>query len=126
MAVLLDRCIAPSLAKGLRRFELDVASLSEVYPDAENVADVTWIEDAAREGFIVFTANPNIIYVPHERAAIEEHGTKVFCISNAQHTREGRALIYGRHLLSILRRARKPGPCFWRIAPTGAVTRDIP
>jgi hypothetical protein len=105
---------------------VDVLALRDVYPDdARDVSDVTWIADAATHGFVVFTANPAIASVAHERAAIVQHGTKVFCIANVQHTREGRALIYGRYLLAIIRRSKRPGPCFWRLAPDH-VTRDIP
>jgi hypothetical protein len=65
-------------------------------------------------GYAVFTANPRILLVKHEREAVETHGTQIFCIAKPDGTREARAYIYGRHILSIIRRTRKPGACFWR------------
>jgi len=104
-----------------------VLTLDDVYGnDGQHVADTTWIEDSAKHGYIVFTGNPAIIYVAHEKEAILRHGAKVFCIANPNHTRDGKALIYGRHLLRILRRAQRPGPCFWRIDPNDQIRYDIP
>ncbi|WP_276509370.1 hypothetical protein [Cellulomonas hominis] len=126
-AILLDRCLSPGMARGLRTFGFNVLTLRDVYPDdGQHIPDTEWLRDSARHGYIVFTANPAIISVEHERAALLEHGAKVFCIANAQQTRDGRALIFGRHLLRILRRARRPGPCFWRLRPDDTITYDIP
>lgn len=102
-------------------------TLDDLYGnDGQHVDDVTWIEDAGRAGHIALTGNPAIAFVAHEKAAIQAAGTKVFCIANAQHTRDGKALIIGRHMLRILRRARRPGPCFWRLYPSDLVVYDIP
>ncbi len=101
--------------------------MQDVYPnDGRDVQDVEWIRDCGERGYIAFTANPTMVNVPHEMEAVRGAGTKVFCLASAQHTNEGRALIYGRHLLRIVRRAQKPGPCFWRMSPGQIITRDIP
>lgn len=115
--VLLDRSLSTRLAPVLRLALIHCLTLEDVYgrKGAEQAPDTQWIEDAATHGYAVFTANPRILQVKHEREAIETHGTKVFCIAKPNGTRETRAYIYGRHILSILRRMKKPGPCFWRL-----------
>lgn len=126
-SVLIDRCVSKGLARGLRTFGFHVVTLDDVYgDDGQRVEDVQWITDAGRHGYIAITANPAIVFVAHERAAVLAAGTKVFCIGNPQQTRDGRALIVGRHLLRILRRARRDGPCFWRLYPGDQVIYDIP
>lgn len=111
----------------LRVFGFEVKALRDVYPnDAQDVEDIVWIRDSAREGYIVFTANPHLLLVPHEKEAVREHRAKVFCLSSANHTLVAQALIFGRHLLRIVRRANKPGPCFWRLKANQQVTYDIP
>lgn len=126
LKILLDRCVSPSMAPALRKFGLSVTTLAEVYGDrAPHVEDVEWIEWAAKNDHIVLTANPRLVLVPHEVAAVRLHRTKIFSLSQPQHTREGRGLIFGRHLLRIIRRSRKPGPCFWRVSPNSAITYDI-
>lgn len=115
--ILLDRSLSSRLAPVLKLALIDCLTLEDVYgrAGAEQAPDVQWIEDAARHGYAVFTANPRILSVKLEREAIEAHGTKVFCIAKPDGTRETRAYIYGRHILSIMRRMKKPGPCFWRL-----------
>lgn len=123
---LVDRCIPKSLAEGLGKFPVHVLHLHDAYPGrAEAVKDPEWIEDAGLRGYAVLTANPKMLTIDAEMDAIRRYGTKVFCLANAQHTREGRALIIGRHYLSIVRRAGDTGPCFWRIDPQ-RTTYDIP
>ena len=125
--ILVDRCLTPTLARALKTFGFQVLTLGEIYGnDGQHIYDTTWIADAGANDYVVFTANPAMYFVPHERAAILAAGTKIFSISNPQQSREGRALIFGRHMLQIIRRARKPGPCFWRLTPGRNVQRDIP
>ena len=122
-----DRCIAVGLAKALPQFGFKVLTLGDVYGnDGKHVEDTTWIRDAAQNGYVVFTANPAIFSVAHEKAAVMEHGAKIFCIANPNQTRDGRGLIFGRHLLQIVRRSRREGACFWRLDPGQSVKYDIP
>ena len=126
IGILADRCLSPGLARGLRVFGFNVLTLHDVYGnDGQHVEDTVWIADAAKNGYIVFTANPTMVAVRHEMQAVHNHGAKIFCIANAQQTRDGRAMIFGRHILRIVRRARRPGPCFWRLDPR-TVRYDIP
>jgi hypothetical protein len=102
-------------------------TLGEIYGnDGQHVPDVQWIRDSAANGYIVFMANPTMHSVDDERELIRSVGAKVFSIGNPNQTRDGRALIFGRHLLRVIRRANEPGPCLWRLNPKSAITRDIP
>lgn len=121
----MDRCLSKSFVRGLKTFGFDVVSLHDIYgDDGTTVDDVTWIRDSAAHHYLAFTSNPKIWFVQHERAAILDSGAKVFSIANAQQSRDGKALVFGRHILSIARRRDRPGPCFWRLTPDG-VTYDL-
>ena len=125
--MLIDRCLSPGFKRGVEAFGLEARLLRDVYPDdGQQVQDVQWIADAAHHGFIVLTSNPAIVSVDHEINLIRTVGTKVFCISNAQHTKEGRAMIFGRHWLRIVRRSQLAGACFWRLNPNDRILYDIP
>lgn len=84
---------------------------------AQSVQDVEWIREAAERGWVVVTANPRIARVEHEIGLICELGVNVFCLGNPNQNRELRALIVGRHYLTIRRRWRRSGPSFWRLYP---------
>lgn len=108
----------------------DCVTLADVYGKdvAQQVPDIQWIEDAAKNNCAVFTVNHRILAVDHEREAIERHGTKVFCLGGNQGngSRESRAFLFGRYILSIRRRIHKPGACFWRLySGDRAISYDI-
>lgn len=110
----------------MEAFGYDARLLRDVYPDdGQKVQDEQWIADAAKHDFFVLTSNPAIVSVDHEIDLIEKLGIKVFCITNPQHTKEGRAMIFGRHWLRIVRRVRLDGPCFWRLSPNDRIFYDI-
>lgn len=124
--LLLDRCISPPMADGLRKFGYTVIPMRDHYGkhNAQFVSDVEWIKDAHEFGWAVLTANPKILFTPHEIDLIEELGVKVFCLASAQHNRESRGLVFGRHLLTIQRRWVRKGPVFWRLDP-GQIRKDM-
>lgn len=124
--LLLDRCIAPPMADGLRKFGYTVIPMRDHYGKngAQFVSDVEWIRDAHANGWVVLTANPKILFTAHEIDLIEELGVRVFCLASAQHNRESRGLVIGRHLLTIQRRWIRDGPVFWRLDP-GQITKDL-
>lgn len=117
--LLLDRCVAPAMASGLRKFGYTVLPMREHYgvQGEQSVEDTRWIRDAHQHGWAVVTANPKILTVAHEIDLIVELGVRVFCIANPNHNRETRGLIVGRHLLTIQRRWVRDGPVFWRLYP---------
>ncbi len=75
--------------------------------------DVEWLQLAGQRGLPVLTQDLSIYTVEHEREAVEKNNVQVFCLADAEVRTGGRTLIYGRHLLQILNRVDRPGPCFW-------------
>lgn len=114
------------MARGVDRMGAMGLHLIDAYPGRdEEVPDLEWIRDAAGDPrWSVLTQNPRILTVDAEREAIASAGTRVFCLSSATLTNEGKGLFFGRHWLPILRRTRLPGPCFWRLYPD-RIKRDI-
>lgn len=125
--ILIDRCISPSFAAVLRKTGLECISLAEKFGNsrAEQMQDVEWIQWAGANGYAVLTANPRMLRVPMEREAIVAHGTKVFCIAKPETTKEDKAYLVGRHILSILRKMKSEDPCFWRLYMGIPVKYDI-
>lgn len=110
----------------MRRFGFDVKTMSDVYrDDGQAVEDTTWIHDCAVNDWIVFTQDQKIRERPHEIDAVKRHGAKVFCLHSQTLRAPAKTLYYGRHILAIMRRAKRPGPCFWRVRPEMTV-KDIP
>lgn len=125
--ILVDRCISPRFAAVLRKSGLDCSSLAEVFGNgrAEQMQDVEWIGWAAANGYAVLTANPKMLKVPLEREAILTHGTQVFCIAKPDTTKEDKAYLIGRHILSILRKMKTDDACFWRLYMSAPIRYDI-
>lgn len=125
--ILLDRCISSSFAPVLRKSGLECVSLAEVFGNAvaEKMKDEEWIQWAAENDYAVLTVNPRILKVPVEREAILQFGAQIFCIANAQTTREDRAYLIGRHILSIMRKVRSKKTCFWRLYMGSPIRYDI-
>lgn len=113
----MDRCLPRSTAKALAWFGHEVIHIEDYYgkQDAQFVEDVQWIRDAAKNGWTVVTANPKIVGVAHEIGLIEELEVNVFCLANAQLNKDTKAMILGRHYLTMRRRWKKSGPTFWRL-----------
>ncbi len=73
VGILIDRCIDWKLAEDPSKIEgVTARAFEAVYgPDSERtVQDVEFLSDAGRHGWMVWTQNPNMWFVPHERAAI--------------------------------------------------------
>lgn len=118
VGILVDRCIDDRLARVLGSIpRVKALTLSDAYGEAAalTVADEVFLADAGRQGWIVLTQNFKMWRVPAEQRAIVDNGTRVFSLASAQHTSIGKGLVFGRHLLTIMRRAKRPGACFWRL-----------
>jgi len=124
---LIDRCLSPRLVVALQKFGYQAYRLGDLFGnDGQYVEDVTWIAEAGKRGLLALTTNPRMLYVPHEMAAIKDSGAHVFCIASPQHSRETKAMIIGRHLKRVVRRAaRSTAPCFWRLYPSDLVRYDL-
>jgi hypothetical protein len=115
--ILVDRSLAPKFAAGLTNVGFAAVHLDDLMPTAEgeSIPDVTWIEYVGKHRWIALAVNPDMRKVPLEMDAIRNHGARVFSLGSAQVNLEMRAFIIGRHWASIVRRAQRPGPCFWRL-----------
>lgn len=114
--VLIDRSLMPQFAQSLRDAGFSAHSLADVFPDrAQQVSDVEWIQYAGERGWIVLTANPTMCRNIAELEAIRLHGARVFSLGSAQEVTAVRGLVFGRWWLSMMRRARRPSGCFWRL-----------
>ena len=119
VTLFMDRSLGKSLplAVGLLP-RVKVVRLHNVFGnDGQHVEDVTWLAEAGAKGWPVFTQDARVWKNLDERAALLEHGVRVFCLGMQQSTNAQKGIVYGRHILPILRRAQKPGPCFWRLYP---------
>lgn len=125
--ILVDRCISSSFAAVLRRAGIECSSLAEVFGNAraEKMQDIEWIQWASANGYAVLTSNPKMLKVGAEIEALLEHGTLVFCIGNAQTTKEDKAYVVGRHILSIMRKMQAGEACFWRLYMRPPIRYDI-
>lgn len=114
--VLLDRCVPPSIIRALNHFQITVRTLEDVYPGrSQNVQDVEWIRDCGAHQWMGLTQNFRIGRTPIEKAAIVDSGAQVVTYASADLAADTRAMIYGRHLLTIRRHCRATGPGLWKI-----------
>lgn len=114
--VLLDRCVPPSIIRALNHFQIVVQTLEDVYPGrSQNVQDVEWIRDCGTHGWLGLTQNFRIGRTPIEKAAIVDSGAQVVTYASADLAADTRAMIYGRHLLTIRRHCQVSGPGLWKI-----------
>ena len=131
VGVLLDRCL---IGEPTKRAVLTlpnnvkVATLDDLYGTGAGgrLPDVQFLEDAGRHGWMIWSQNPKMWRVTHERQVIEDHGAHVFCLARADHLAFTKGLIFGRHYLSMVRRHRRPGPCFWRLNLGSDPRKDMP
>lgn len=124
--IFIDRSLGKQVAEALRRFGFTVQTMADVYADdGQHIEDTTWIRDAGQNGWIVFTQDQKIRERPSEIRAVVDSGAKVFCLHTQTLKAPAKTLYYGRHILPILRRARRPGACFWRIRPEATI-KDVP
>jgi PIN like domain len=50
-------------------------------PADERVDDVTWLTDSAQQGWAVLMKDKNIRRRPAEKAAVQQHAARCFCIT---------------------------------------------
>lgn len=124
--IFIDRSLGKQVAVALRRYGLTVKTMADVYPDdGQYIEDTQWIRECAQNGWVVFTQDAMIRERPKEIGEVRDSGAKLFCLHKQNLTAPTKTLYFGRHVLSIIRRSRRPGPCFWRIRPDATV-KDIP
>lgn len=115
--ILIDRSLGWKFAVGLERFGFAATHLDTLMPvpEGEHVEDVTWIEHVGANGWIALCVNPDMYKVRTEMDMIRTSGARVFSLGSAQMCADMKHFVMGRWWLSIVRRSRRAGPCFWRV-----------
>jgi hypothetical protein len=110
----LGRVQVPQL---LRDAGVELVTLAEHYgvPADEQVADVTWIAESARRGWIAFMKDFAIKRRPAEIQAILENGARCFCLPNANLAAAAMAHRYIDNLERIARACARPGPFLYTV-----------
>ncbi|WP_285619135.1 hypothetical protein [Kineosporia sp. NBRC 101677] len=110
----LGRILVPQL---LREAGVQLTTLAEYYgiPQDEGVEDVTWIAEAAQQGWILFMEDDRIRRRPAERAMIHQHQARCFCLANANLRSSEMAQCYLRNLPAIARAGAQPGPFLYSV-----------
>ena len=77
---------------------------------ARKVPDTEWISWAGREGVVVLTKDDAIRRRPLERQALAASGLRVFCLTNANLTKDQQVARFEARWPAILRKCEEPGP----------------
>lgn len=100
----------------------------EVYPEGEYgiaIPDVEWLADCAQKGWIALHKNPEIHKNKFERRVLLEAQVKSFVITRGHLPGAEAADRYVRHINSIVRHAKKPGPFAYGVYSDGVRKLDL-
>lgn len=119
----IDRSLGTEiLPPALRAAGAEVITMRAYYDSekaAAGKADVDWIADVGREGWIALAKDGMIRTNQDEREAVTRAELRMFCLSNANLTGAQFTQRFVRHLPAIMRRARRPGPYIDGVYPDG-------
>jgi len=97
-----------------------LVTLAEHYgvPADERVDDVTWLADSARQGWVVLMKDKNIRRRPAEKAAVQQHAARCFCITRGDLTAEemGKRIIT--NIGAMATACTDPGPFIYALHAT--------
>lgn len=115
------------LPSRLRVAGLRVVTLAEHYgiPQDETVTDEIWIADSARLGWVALMKDDKIRRRPAERAAIQRHSARCFCLANANITMSDAADRYLNNMPAIWEACALPGPFLYAVHATRIVAMNI-
>ena len=110
----LGRVRVPAL---LRAAGLRLVTLAERYgiPADENVADHAWLAEAGRRGEAVFMKDARIRYQPAEKAAINTHAVRCFCLTSGNLTGDEMAARFLDNLDAITLACATQGPFVYAV-----------
>ncbi|WP_067825569.1 hypothetical protein [Actinomadura kijaniata] len=110
----LGRILVPRL---LREAGWNLITLAEHYgmPEDEDVLDVEWIEEAARQGWPVLMKDKKIRHRQAEIGAVVEHQARCFVITRAGLKADEYAQRFIANQQAILRAAALPGPFIYAV-----------
>jgi hypothetical protein len=116
----LGRIQVPQL---LRDAGLRLTTLAEHYgiPADEDIADVTWLEDAGRRGWVVLMKDAEIRRRPAEQRALIDHDVRAFCLSSGNLPAREMAARYVAHIASIAEACQRRGPFIYAVHATRIV-----
>ena len=121
LTVLTDRDLGSRIVpERLREVGLDVVTIAEHYGQtrAQHVADVEWIAEACRRGWVIFSQDQKIRHNLAEKTAIRRHAARMFCVPNGNITGRQAAQRYVDNLPAILAAAGSPGPFIYGVYPS--------
>lgn len=104
----------------LRAAGLTVHVMADVYGEriAQGLADETWLADVGDRGWAVLMKDARIRYRPTELGALQRHGVRAFCLTNANLRGVEQADRLIAHLDEIVDLAALPGPGIYGVSKT--------
>jgi hypothetical protein len=120
----LDRSLGRiKVPQTLRAAGLQLVTLAEHYgvPADESVADTEWLQLAGTEGWAVFMKDERIRYTPAEKAAVEQHAVRCFCLTRGNLTGEHMAQRFLDNLDAITAACASEGPFIYAVHATRIV-----
>lgn len=120
----LGRIQVPAL---LRAAGLRLITLAEHYgiPADQDVEDVAWLELVGQQGWVAFMKDAEIRRRPAERAAVQQHGVRAFCLTAGSLTADRMAARFINNLDAITEACRQPGPFIYAVHETRIVGLPI-
>lgn len=102
---------------GLRERGWILFPMYEVYGHiiAQNLDDPPWIEDAARNGLAILTADKKLRYVTAERETVEREKARVFCLHSGTLLASEMINCFENNRSRIERAWHKPGPYIYKV-----------
>ena len=117
----LDRSLGRVAVPGLLRAAgLRLVTLSEHFgiPADERIADTAWLEVAGFNGWAVFMKDASIRRRRIERAAVERHDVRCFCLTRQDLTGAQMAERFLSNLDAITDACGEPGPFIYAVYET--------
>jgi hypothetical protein len=114
----LDRSLGrKSVPEGLRADAWDIVTLAEHYgvPADERVADVDWIEEAARQGWPILMKDKRIRHRQAEIEAVVMHRARCFVITRGDLPSAEMVNRFIANRAAIFAAAARPGPYIYSV-----------
>jgi hypothetical protein len=121
----LDRSLGKTSARRLRDQGYVVHLIAEFYPDdARAIADVDWIAEGCRRGWVLLTKDRRIRYRTEELAALQ--GGYLFCLADGNTKLDVIAERFLAAMPAIERAVDRGAVGFWHVYADGLIKRMWP
>lgn len=88
----IDRCLGARIVPAaLRAHGVDVRTYGQLYPSNDDVADVIWIPEVTRRGWVILTKDREIRRNPAELSVLRAANARYVCLSAKNMTGEQQA-----------------------------------